>query len=292
LPNDNVGVFSVVESVGGIHDLILKKIHITAAGNSTVGGLAALSAGSLVNDSVAGVIVAHGGAMPSSYFVGGLVGNNGAGITGCQANISITVDAMAIAGGIVGRNSGYLDLCQSTGTASGGDGAMIGGLVGQNAGQSSGVQHSFANATVPAGASSLVGGLVGVNQGSVGNSYALGSVTAQSESDVGGLIGEELGGLDSSYSTGAPAGGTQSYVGGLIGYDGSNVGWIYYGYWDTSTSGMSRGVGNYSSDAGVSGLTTAELQAGLPYGFNPTVWAENADINNGFPYLTGNGPVR
>jgi hypothetical protein len=79
-------------------------------------------------------------------------------------------------------------------------------------------------------------------------------------------------------------------VGGLIGYDGSNVGSIYAAYWDTGTSGMSRGVGNYSSDVGVSGLTTQQLQAGLPYGFNSLNWAENATINNGFPYLKGNSP--
>jgi hypothetical protein len=44
------------------------------------------------------------------------------------------------------------------------------------------------------------------------------------------------------------------------------------------------------SGAGITGETTAQLQAGLPAGFDPTIWAESPSINNGLPYLINNPP--
>ncbi len=95
--------------------------------------------------------------------------------------------------------------------------------------------------------------------------------------------------VGNSYSTGAPSGGA---IGGLVGLDDSNGG-ISNDYWDTSTSGvtnLSQGAGNIANDPGITGETTAQLQAGLPAGFDPTVWAENANINGGLPYLIANPP--
>jgi hypothetical protein len=37
-------------------------------------------------------------------------------------------------------------------------------------------------------------------------------------------------------------------------------------------------------------LTTEQLQSGLPAGFDPTIWGENAGINGGLPYLLNNSP--
>jgi hypothetical protein len=64
-------------------------------------------------------------------------------------------------------------------------------------------------------------------------------------------------------------------------------------YWDTTTSGitnLSQGAGYPSDDPGITGLTTSQLQAGLPTGFDPSIWAEDSGINNGLPYLIANLP--
>jgi hypothetical protein len=82
-------------------------------------------------------------------------------------------------------------------------------------------------------------------------------------------------------------------VGGLIGDDGSQSGSLSDDYWDTTTSGitnLSQGAGNEANDPGITGLTTVQFQAGLPAGFDPSVWGENENIINGLPYLLANPP--
>ncbi|HEY6578573.1 MAG TPA: hypothetical protein VIY09_04570 [Rhizomicrobium sp.] len=62
---------------------------------------------------------------------------------------------------------------------------------------------------------------------------------------------------------------------------------------DTSTSrvkSLKKGAGTPKNDPGITGLTTTQLQSGLPQGFDPTVWAENPKINGGLPYLIANPP--
>ena len=59
-------------------------------------------------------------------------------------------------------------------------------------------------------------------------------------------------------------------------------------YWDIDTSGAASGCSYDCS--GVTGLTTAQFQSGLPAGFDPAVWAQSPGINNGFPYLLANPP--
>jgi hypothetical protein len=65
------------------------------------------------------------------------------------------------------------------------------------------------------------------------------------------------------------------------------------GYWDFDTSGItdpSQGAGTPPNDPGITGLTSQELQSGLPAGFRAKIWAQNKSINNGFPYLVANPP--
>ena len=62
-------------------------------------------------------------------------------------------------------------------------------------------------------------------------------------------------------------------------------------YWDTDTSGTDQGTGRGNKN-GITGLNSAELQSGLPNGFDPTIWAQNPKINNGFPYLIANPPPK
>jgi hypothetical protein len=139
---------------------------------------------------------------------------------------------------------------------------------------------------------SAAGGLVGVNGGLISYSYATGSVRGTGYSYVGGLVGVNGSPITQSYSTGAVSG---EYVfGGLIGDDGAGEdGGLTYTYWDTDTSGvtnLNQGAGAPLNDPGITGLTSAEFQSGLPDGFDPDVWNENSKINNGFPYLISNAP--
>jgi len=95
-----------------------------------------------------------------------------------------------------------------------------------------------------------------------------------------------------SYSTGAVSGGSGSSIGGAIGFDQQSEE-ILYVDWDMTTSGIdnsSQGAGNIANDPEVSGLTTAQLQSGLPPEFKNFGWAENAKINSGLPYLISNPP--
>ena len=94
--------------------------------------------------------------------------------------------------------------------------------------------------------------------------------------------------MSSSYATGFVSAGANSYLGGLIGYTYGTHG-IASDYWDTDSSGTTNGVdgGNIS---GVTGLRTAQLQSGLPTGFDPNIWGESSGVNNGFPYLIANPP--
>jgi hypothetical protein len=145
------------------------------------------------------------------------------------------------------------------------------------------------------GPENSAGGVVGVNYGYVNSDYATGAVTGGSFANLGGLIGWDNSTastgnyvVSNSYSAGAVAGETGSSIGGAIGFD-KTPGYTSDVYWDTTTSGItnsSQGSGNIANDSGIAGLTTAQLQSGLPAGFNSnTGWAESPSINGGLPYL-------
>ena len=134
----------------------------------------------------------------------------------------------------------------------------------------------------------------------ISRNFATGAVTGGQQTADGGFVGLidcENGppcptAID-TYSTGSPTGGTISLVGGFVGNDGSDGSGISYAYWDMSTSGISdpgQGAGNTPNDPGITGFTTAQLQSGLPDGFDPSVWAESSTVNDGLPYLSANPP--
>jgi hypothetical protein len=138
------------------------------------------------------------------------------------------------------------------------------------------------------------GGLVGFNgdHGNIVNCNATGSASVGAAYGAGGLVGANAWTISSSYSTGAPT-STGAAVGGSMGFDESQTGSLSNVYWDTTTSGitnLSQGAGSPANDPGITGETTAQLQAGLPAGFDPTIWAENPNINGGLPYLIANPP--
>jgi hypothetical protein len=142
-----------------------------------------------------------------------------------------------------------------------------------------------------------VGGLVGFNGGTIVNAYATGGVSVAQLSYAGGLVGfNEFGTsgiIQKSYSTGSIKAGSGAFVGGLLGFDQTTFRALTDTYWDTTTSGVTdprKGAGNKKNDPGIEGLTTAQLQSGLPDGFTSAVWAEKSSINGGLPYLLANPP--
>lgn len=238
---------------------------------------------------------------------GGLVAGIGAGgsITSSNASGSVTLTGAGggSAGGLVGSVSGYtgyvtqIAYSHATGNVSVAPQGNAGGLVGFV--RDGTIRQSFATGTVTTtGDYAVAGGLVGHidEESTIADSYALGAVQAGgADSDAGGLLGSresdsynlEVG---TSYAVGAVGGGGAR--GGFLGYDFSSGG-LSFDYWDLDTSGVSdpsQGASNVPNDPGITGLTDAQLKSGLPSGFDPTIWTQNAAINNGYPYLIANPP--
>jgi hypothetical protein len=129
------------------------------------------------------------------------------------------------------------------------------------------------------------GGLVGLNEGTIVNSYATGA-TQVGSGTAGGLIGttqDEIGMISGSYAAGKPGAPNAG------GFAGEGCGCFSNDYWDTTTSQDTNAVGSGNA-TGTTGLTTAQLQSGLPTGFDPKVWAQDKKINHGLPYLIANPP--
>jgi hypothetical protein len=227
--------------------------------------------------------------------VGGLVGYNSNGsITQSYARGTVAADSTAVIGGLAGESSGIISDSYSSGLLTASYNVELGGFIGINT-ETGTVTNSYA-----AGAetgSGPVGGFVGSNDGMIENSYATGSPTGTDSNyavELGGFAGYNDGMIEYSYSTGAPS-GVDSYVGGFIGFDQAPAGSLREVYWDTDTSGITnlgQGAGNIANDPGISGLTTAQFQSGLPAGFDPAVWAEKPNINGGLPYLLANRPSK
>jgi hypothetical protein len=251
----HLGLFDTVSSLSDLH---LLNWTIRGTTNATVGGVAAVCNLDIVNVEFSG---------------------------------KITVQGDSIAGGICG-SGGFVFGARSSGTIEGLDksrpgGNIFGGITGE-ALRGSIVYSSYSTMDIVCGKTGVLGGLVGDNQGAIDSSYAMGKVIGGDHTEAGGLVGIADGPVEHSYSTGAVATGASSSVGGLVGED--LVQELFDTYWDIDASGQSHGAGNDTGDTGVTGLTTAQFQAGLPDGFDPTVWAEAPDINGGYPYLIAMPP--
>jgi len=235
-----------------------------------------------------------GGAVIGGQDVGGLVGANGGTIVHSYSTASVGGNSSWPVGGLVGTLGGSEGVAIRDSYASGAVAGrkQVGGLVGEMYGAAT-IDECFATGTVTSSEQSGpgTGGLVGYQNDSdisvIENSYATGAVPGTTDYR-GGLVGQNKTdnvAIVSSYSTGA-VNNSGSDVGGFVGANSSHAS---NDYWDTTSSGMTNGCnGNLCS--GITGLTTAQFQSGLPAGFDPTIWAENLSINNGFPYLINNPP--
>jgi len=291
-----VGNTGVLENIGIVNAKIVatEKVNFVAAGL-----LAGNSFGTIAFAYATGNVT-----IGKDSQSGGLAGFNYGIITNSYARTDVAGKGTDIrVGGLAGDNEGMIRDSHATGAPSlnGGSFNSAGGLVGINNGI---IETSYATGVVKAQNNRALadgcrlGGLVGANDGPVSSTYASGAVSGGNYSEVGGLVGENdvSSMIAASYSTGAVKGGeTGSVVGGLIGVDGAQAGSISYAYWDTDTSGitnLSRGAGNIANDPGITGLTTAEFQSGLPQGFDPKVWVEKANVIDGLPYLLANPPPK
>ncbi|HEY5048439.1 MAG TPA: GLUG motif-containing protein [Rhizomicrobium sp.] len=285
----NVGFFASVDTGALVENLGLAKLNCKdQEPASIVGALAGSSLGTIRGVSVSGTVRGK-----TNTSIGGLVGINDGLIVNSSAAGSVNAGNKSVIwiGGLAGENEGSIIGSNATGEVGAtGPLAIAGSLVGFNGGT---IVTSFAAGADSGGDQSLVGGLVGANGGSIENSYATGAASGGATANIGGLIGFDVGTVATSYSAGAATGGTGSLIGGLIGNDQAVANSIAKTYWDTTSSGISnlgQGSGNISNDPGITGLTTTELQSGLPAGFTGKIWGLSSGINGGLPYLLLNQP--
>lgn len=255
----SVGLFATLASTGALRDIALDRVKVVTNQNlngAIVGALAGTSFGLVSRASSSGSLSGGKGAGSVGTAIGGLLGYAVSGSTTMlsRSSASVTVVRVGEVGGLIAASDGLLSRSYATGMIMGGAHSLVGGLVG------------------------------GSSNGTIENSYASGNASGTRNSFVGGLIGECMCTISSAYSIGAVSTDSRhrGIAGGFIGFliDGS----VSNAYWDTTTSGTDVGVGN-GSQSGVTGLTTEQLQSALPQGFDPAIWGEIANINNGFPYL-------
>ena len=231
--------------------------------------------------------------------IGALVGINlGTGTIGgsfVNGTIISTDSNGPLLGLLVGFSPGKIERSGAVGKIASDQSIGGGGLVGEVTGSGSIVQ-SYSDCDISAGSNSVLGGLVAKSDVPIAQSYAFGKLSAGGDSDLGGLLGDNGSSIAQVYSTTKVLGGghnSGNQKGGLIGADFASRGSISDAYWDRNTSGvkkLSHGAGNVRNDPGITGLTTTELQSGLPSGFDSTVWAQDQRINGGLPYLIANPP--
>jgi len=298
------GLFASLGVNGAISDIGVTNANVTLTPSSGGGGAGALVAG-IQGGTVSGAY--SSGSIAGTGSLGGLVGFESGGNGATQilrSHSTATVSATgsnAYVGGLVGGTElAVIANSYATGSVIAGTDALGGGLVGDL--EDSVVQYCFATGSVTIGPEvnniAAAGGLIGWSYasarfgGSVVSSYAEGAVTGGDYAVVGGFMGlawrdnrKGGGGMYSgSYSTGKPTGGEAD--GGFVGAR-IDVHDMVDEYWDTTTSGKAKAVGQGRA-RGITGVTTAQLQTA--FGSDPTVWAENPDINDGLPYLVSNPP--
>ena len=232
-------------------------------------------------------VFAGNGRTVSHLFVAG--GDN-AGLFGMSSGVIrgvgvVTADVTGsqCAGALLGLNGGRVEASWSTGAVTGD--SCVGGLLGVNGlwapdGGTFRPLAGFVTASWSAAvatAEQWVGGLVGYNNGTVAASYAAGAVTATTAgSGAGGLVGRMGFGenrITASYAMGEVS-GPGGAVGGLVGHAMPHDR-VEASYWDTETSGVTRGGGG-------AGRTTAALQEPTGYAGLYAAWDVDVD-GDGLP---------
>ena len=97
--------------------------------------------------------------------------------------------------------------------------------------------------------------------------------------------------VHSSYSIGHVKFRSKTTLGGFVGIasGGDDFKWDY---WDVDTSGTTQGYGSCKDEScsAIEGLQTSQFLSALPVVSVGKSRAQNAGINNGYPYLIANPP--
>jgi hypothetical protein len=277
----SASLLQIVASTGAVENLRLTDLDyklLQGSSGEPAAGLVGQNTGYLFGDSVTGMITQDRGA---ATLEGGLVGTNSGRIVSSWADVTARAPSMyAAVAGFVGNNFGAIVLSYAEGDVSG---YNAGGFVWENGGL---IAEDFATGSVVGGYASGFASEIG-SGGSIKNSYAKGSVKG---SFAAGFVSqdevEKYAAISLSYSTGKVPAGSGGFA--CNGYNED----FADDYWDTTTSGADYGGCGDKSISGVYGLTTQELESVLPPGFDKNIWAENPNVNNGFPYLIANPPPK
>lgn len=266
------GLFLVIDSGATVENLGLANLQLTMNPyergiSQNAGGLVVTNKGLIFNSHVTGSIAVDAKGSVGDSTVGGLLADGyGGTISNCFSTARVEIEFGDPGGLASGFSGGTVVGSYATGSVTGLD---------------------------ETGDTSLGGFTSGTNQTTITNSYATGRVEAKGE---GALVGGFSGGTSTnndSYSTSYFAGELKvkgsATLGGFLG--GDYGGTFQDNYWDTTTSDTDAGTGE-GNVSGITGLTTKQLQSGLPPGFDSTIWAEKKGINNGLPYLIANPPVK
>jgi hypothetical protein len=284
--NSGVGLFGSF-SGSSITDVALVNVNVeSTASGATVGSLVGLALGvpnsKIVNATASGNVICGA----DNNVCGGLVGEM-VGYTLVSSSSAVNVSGAPFVGGLIGFSFSTVADSFSVGdVACIGSNCDAGGLVGAVQGP---VIRSFAAGRVAAGQSSNAGGLIGASSARVSQSAALGAVRGGNFSNVGGLIGFAANAnslTEQSFSIAPVNGAATATLGGLIGAVGNGV-TVINSFWDMVTSAR-------STSGGGSGLTTEQLRAALPAGFDPAVWAITPTLSYPFlndPDLAFNAPL-
>jgi hypothetical protein len=189
--------------------------------------------------------------LPSTYGVGLFGGLASPGEVKNVGLKNMSYSGYGYVGGLVGyNNDGSITTSYAEGKVKGY--YSTGGLVGYNVGT---ITCSYTVTNVSG--NYYTGGLAGSNfRGTIENSYAMGSVHGNLYQ--GGLVGYNfyLSTITKCFSNSSVTGG--SSLGGFIGYNYYSA-TVTDSYWDTESSGTTKGVG-LGSSTGITGKTTAEMK--------------------------------
>lgn len=261
--------------------------------NINIGGLVGWNTGvSIIDNCYSTGLVTGTGTADTNGIVGGLVGENYSISTASpsvirNSNSSSVVSGSFRCGGLVGRNNNStIENCYSSGNVTGR--TYTGGFVGANTGSNADVSNCYSTGNTTS-STSHCGGFAGWNGSSanIQNSFSRGNVKRSSggtAAQFGGFAGYNESDIAYSYSTGKVEWLSSAPVTkGFCGAVGATSNMISC-FWDTETS-------QQTSSAGTAiGQTSAQMQSLDIYSTwdFTTIWTQNPNINNSYPYLQSN----
>jgi len=217
---DFQGLFGYVGMGGRVMNLTLRDVW--AAGSRYTGGVAAYSAGTILNCRVEGGWVTGTGNMEYSTATGGVVGLSSGKIEGC-VNMGATVVGKRYVGGIVGSQcAGSVKRCVSAGTVRSRDlgQALAGGIAG---GVQTGavIRECISAGSVNAPCARWAGGIAGgLLSGKMLSCLSLGRVVGQEAGGVAGFAAQHAQIMNCRFAPWTECGVGEGRQAGASGFEG------------------------------------------------------------------------